>query len=228
MSDALITTLTISFANQISQEELPFLRGAVIRALGNDTVLSHNHIGNALRYAYPLIQYKRIDGCAAIMGIGDGVEHVEHLLSVFPKNMRIGRRNEQFLITNAIKEQCLLQLSSEMQSYSIRKYLPLNQTNYEQYRKLEGVIERYALIERCLVGNILSLAKGLGVFFDGQVRVVLMSVSSERLYQFKDIKMMGFDIVFKTNVMLPQFIGLGKKVSFGYGTVAPINKFKNE
>ena len=228
MSDALITTFRIRFANQICQEELPFLRGAVIREFGNDTMLSHNHIGNTLRYAYPLIQYKRIDGCATIMGIGDGVEHVECLSAIFPEIMRIGRRKEQFLITSVIKEQTLLQLSSDMHSYSIRKYLPLNQTNYEQYRLLEGVIERYALLEHCLVGIILSFAKGLGVFFEGQVRVVLTRVSNERLYQFKNIKMMGFDVVFKTNVMLPQFIGLGKKVSFGYGTVTTINEFKNE
>ncbi len=219
MTDTSITTLTVRFANRIRQEELPFLRGAVIHALGNDTVLGHNHIGDALRYAYPLIQYKRIDGCAALVGIGGGVEHVERFMALNHKTMRIGRRSEPFLIASASKEQTLLGLTPDMHCYAIENYLPFNQINYEQYRQLDSMVERCALIERCLVGNILSFAKGMGVFFDGQVRVALQSMDNGRLYPFKSIKMMGFDIVFKTNAMLPQFVGLGKKVSFGYGTV---------
>ncbi len=221
MTDPSVTTLTVRFANRIRQEELPFLRGAVIRALGDDTVLGHNHIGDGLRYAYPLIQYKRIDGCAALVGIGDGVEQVERFMAVNPPVMHIGHRSEPFLIASAVKGETLLRLTPDMHCYALEGYLPFNQTNYEQYQRLDGMVERCALIERCLVGNVLSFAKGVGVFFDGQVRVALQSVEHERLYPFKNIRMMGFDIVFKANVTLPPFVGLGKKVSFGYGTLMP-------
>lgn len=224
MTDPSITTFTMRFANHIRNEELPFLRGAVIRAIGDKTVLGHNHIGNELRYAYPLIQYKRIDGNAAIMGINEGVEHVEHFMAIHPKTMRIGHRCEQFLIDSAYKEQYPLCITPEMRCYTASKYLPLNQANYEQYKRFDSIIERYNLLEHCLIGNILSAAKGLGVFFNGQVRVALQRVENEQLYKFKTIKMMGFDIVFKTNVILPRFIGLGKKVSFGFGTVMPFNE----
>lgn len=223
MTDPSVTTLTVRFANRIRQEELPFLRGAVIRALGDDTVLGHNHIGDALRYAYPLIQYKRINGCAALVGIGHGVEHVERFMALNPKTMRIGRRSEPFLIASAVKGQTPLRLTPDMHRYALDGYLPFNQANYAQYRHLDSMVDRCALIERCLVGNILSFAKGVGVFFDGQVRVALQSVEHERLCPFKDIRMMGFDIVFKTNVTLPPFIGLGKKVSFGYGTLKDLD-----
>ena len=224
MTDTSITTFTMRFANHIRHEELPFLRGAVIRAIGDKTVLGHNHIGNELRYAYPLIQYKRIDGNAAIMGISEGVEHVERFMAIHPKTMRIGHRCEEFLIASATKEQNPLCITPEMHSYTAIKYLPLNQANYELYKQLDNIIERYNLLEHCLIGNILSAAKGLGVFFNGQVRVSLQRVENEHLYNFKTIKMMGFDIVFKTNVILPLFIGLGKKVSFGFGTVTPFNE----
>lgn len=224
MTDKLISTFTLRFVNPIRQEEILLLRGAVIRAIGDETILGHNHIGDALRYAYPLIQYKRIDGCATIVGIEHGVEHVERFMAINPRTMRIGHRSEQFLIKSAVKEHVPIQITSEMHRYTLSKYLPLNQANYEEYLQLDGMVERCALLERCLLGNILSFAKGVGVFFDGQVKVVLQSITHERLYRFKDIKMMGFDIVFKTNVLLPQYIGLGKKVSFGYGTLTMIHE----
>lgn len=226
MTDAPVTTFTVRFVNRIRQEELVYLRGAVINAIGADTILSHNHIGDELRYSYPLIQYKCIDGCAALVGVGAGVEHVERFLAVNPGKMRIGRRNEQFLITSAKKEQTQLDITPEMHCYAISRYLPLNQSNYEQYKQLDGVVERCALIERCLIGNILSFAKSMGVFFDGQVNVSLQTVSNEHFYPFKNIKMMGFDAMFKTNVVLPQYVGLGMKVSFGYGTITLVNNDK--
>ena len=60
--------LTIKFSNHISKEEIPLFRGAVISTLEQNNILFHNHNDdNSLRYSYPLIQYKRIGGCAAIV-----------------------------------------------------------------------------------------------------------------------------------------------------------------
>ncbi len=228
MTDNATKTITIKFANPISQKELPFLRGAIINVLGKDAILGHNHMGEDLRYSYPLLQYKNINGNAAIVGINDGVELAERFLEANPKEIHIGKRTEQLLIANICKEETHLSITPEMRCYAIKKYLPLNKENYEEYKRSYGLLERCSLLERCLVGNILSFAKGIGIFFDDHIRVSLQDIGDEHLYNFKTIKMMGFDIVFKTNVLLPRFIGLGKKVSFGFGTITPINESKNQ
>jgi len=57
-----IQTCLIRFRNEISFDEIPWLRGAVIHAVPETETLFHNHIGSGFRYSYPLVQYKRIGG----------------------------------------------------------------------------------------------------------------------------------------------------------------------
>jgi hypothetical protein len=53
-----IKTLTIIFNNEISQQQIPLFRGAIIDTMDNANILFHNHDEDNLRYSYPLIQYK--------------------------------------------------------------------------------------------------------------------------------------------------------------------------
>ncbi|MDR1783619.1 MAG: hypothetical protein LBR13_05100, partial [Dysgonamonadaceae bacterium] len=55
-----ISILTVRFNNEITQHEIQKFRGAVVAMLQNNNVLFHNHTDDGFRYAYPLIQYKRI------------------------------------------------------------------------------------------------------------------------------------------------------------------------
>ena len=220
MAEAEITTLVVRFTNRMRMDELSSFRGAIIHATEEADVLYHNHEGDdKLRYAYPLIQYKCIDGQAAIVCLGAGVADIERFMATNPSEVRIGNRHEQLSIVRINKEVTSLRLTTEWHSYRVSSYLPFSQENYAQYRNLGRLAERVAMLEHCLVGNILSFAKGMGVYFDGQVKVTLQDIENSQLYEFKRIKMMGFDIVFKTNALLPGYIGLGRKVSFGFGTL---------
>lgn len=83
---------TALFKNQISDEEIPFFRGAMIRLSGDDA-LFHNHNVDGFNYMYPLVQYKRIKGAAAVIGINQGAEAVERLFateSVFSFGKGVG------------------------------------------------------------------------------------------------------------------------------------------
>ncbi|WP_370799976.1 CRISPR-associated endonuclease Cas6 [Xylanibacter rarus] len=96
---------------------------------------------------------------------------------------------------------------------------PLNKINYEKYIQTDDIIEKYQILENVLVGNILSFAKGMGIYFNNKIKVTILQVDEPKVYRFKNIKMMGFDIRFKSNVSLPDYIGLGKGVSIGFGMI---------
>ena len=106
-----INILTIQFANEISQHEIPLFRGAVIHSLENKPILFHNHIGENFRYSYPLVQYKRIEGKAAIFCIGKGIEGIQELLSSKNFIYQIGRRNVDMLIESIDSSQVFMSKS---------------------------------------------------------------------------------------------------------------------
>lgn len=215
-----LNVLIVQFANPIDREEIPFFRGAIVNVVQDKgAVFFHNHTEEGLVYRYPLIQYKRIRQKAAIVCVGDGTEAIGQFFSSCDFNLNIGNRPLALEVESIKPNKVLVQVWDSMFCYTIRKWLPFNKENYEQYTKLDSLAEKYALLERLLVGNILSFAKGVGIRFDKQVECRITDVSEPMSIMHKGVNLMGFDVAFKTNVSLPDYIGLGKGVSVGKGMV---------
>ena len=73
------------------------------------------------------------------------------------------------------------------------------------------------MMEKILTGNILSFAKGLGIYLDFGVECLIQQISHSGIRKFKNVQMTAYDIEFRCNVELPDHIGLGKGVSHGFG-----------
>ncbi len=215
-----IKTFRLNFSNPISFNEIPYLRGAIIKITKKQEILFHNHDkDNTFRYDYPLIQYKRINGNAAIIFIERGTDKIIDFINNNKDLADIGNRKTTLEIEKVDANDTIVQIWESEFTYSIRKYLPLNKINYEKYIQTDDIIEKYQILENVLVGNILSFAKGMGIYFNNKIKVTILQVDEPKVYRFKNIKMMGFDIRFKSNVSLPDYIGLGKGVSIGFGMI---------
>lgn len=215
-----IKTFRLNFSTPISFNEIPYLRGAIIKITKNQEILFHNHDkDNTFRYDYPLIQYKRINGNAAIIFIERGTDKIIDFINNNKDSADIGNRKTKLEIEKVDANDTLVQIWESEFTYSIRKYLPLNKINYEKYIQTDDIIEKYQILENVLVGNILSFAKGMGIYLNNKIKVTILQVDEPKVYRFKNIKMMGFDIRFKSNVSLPDYIGLGKGVSIGFGMI---------
>ena len=218
----------VKFKNEISFSEIPQFRGAIIDSLsGKPQILYHNHEDdNSYRHSYSLIQYKRIHKKAAIFSIGEGVDALGQFLSSPKREMQIGNRKIALEIESLHPRTFLIQVWESEFSYTIRNWLPLNTDNYKKYIQLEGIGEKISFLENILIGNILSFAKGLGIEIQKQIICKLINISEPKIIEVKDVKMMSFDIEFKTNISLPDYLGLGKHASFGFGTV--VRKYNNK
>ncbi|MCQ2275711.1 MAG: hypothetical protein MJZ87_01995 [Bacteroidales bacterium] len=215
-----LNILLVQFSNPIYRDEIPAFRGAIVNALQDKGAdLFHNHKEEGLVYRYPLIQYKRIHQKAAIVCIGEGTEAIGQFFSACDFVVNIGDRPLELEVESIKPNKVLVQVWDSIFSYTIRKWLPFNKENYEQYTKLESLAEKYAMLERLLIGNILSFGKGVGIQYDKQVECKITEASEPMSIMHKGVKLMGFDVAFKSNVSLPDYIGLGKGVSVGNGMV---------
>lgn len=215
-----LPTIVIQFDNEIESKALPYFRGAVIASLEKKDILFHNHDEDKLRYSYPLIQYKRIHRKAAVMGIGKGIEVISQLLTANDFNYQIGNKKVEMRIetVNAYDNEIILTEDASFR-YRLHSWLPLNSSNYVQYQNSESLVERIQILERVLVGNILSLLKGNQIHLTEKEQIILhiTDISAQRPYIYKKVKLMAFDIEFKANIQLPQYIGIGKNASVGCG-----------
>lgn len=218
------TTLLITFNLPLTLSEVPLFRGAVLNAIteGKD-VLMHNHLDEGLRYSYPLIQYKSIGGKAAILCIDKGVDESGSMMQVCNKQVNIGRDrlHESVHVEHLFPNQTEIQVG-EAHKYSIHNWLPLNEKNFEVFNSTESTEGKLSLMEHTLVGNILSMAKGLGIFFDEKIQCKICMVLQCPAAKYKQIGLAVFDVEFLCNVNLPDYIGLGKHASVGYGIVTKL------
>ncbi len=223
-----VELLIVRFKNQIRKYELPFFRGAVISTIeSEDAVLFHNHIGNGYRYSYPLIQYKCISGQGAIVCIKSGTEEIGAFFSHFTPRLSIGNRIVEAEIDSVKAYNILVQVWDSCFDYTIHSWMPLNAENYQKYMQIEEVISRVQFLEKILVGNILSFCKGINVTVNDEITCKILHMDTPRIEKYKDTKMMTFNVTFRTNISLPNYIGLGKGASLGMGVVICKKNFKD-
>ena len=229
MSPQKINTFVIRFGNEIGFSDIPYLRSGILKVMDYDAnVLFHNHISDTeLRYSYPLIQYKRINKKDAIVCLGEGALTIGELFAKQNLNVRIREQVTELKIESLNPMSYIVQPWDAMFTYRIRKWLPLNSDNYARYIALEGVVEKTAFLEKILIGNILSMAKGLGIEVEKEIQCKILTVDSPRLMLVKGVKLMSFDVDFKSNMSIPEYAGLGKHSSLGFGIVT-IKRDKNE
>ena len=215
-----IRYLTVRFDTDLYDYELPAFRGAIVDLVGPEHTLFHNHLpAEGFLYRYPVIQYKCLGGNPVIICLDEGVDEIHHVFTRQEWTVKLGERPLTLAIKDMRINQFTLQAWEHSFPFRIRNWLALNQKNYDTYRQLTGLADRVTFLEHVLTGNILSMAKGLDWRIEREVKVQISDVSPLRWLKFKDQLLAGFDAEFATNVFLPDFIGLGKGVSIGFGVV---------
>jgi hypothetical protein len=214
-----IHVVIATFKNKISQEEIPYFRGSIIR-LSENLPLFHNHMEDGFLYGYPLVQYKRIDGHAAILGINEGGEAIKKLFEDRVRyECQLGKRPVEMELIGIRTEKFTVACLDEDQSYTIKGWLPLNSQNYRQYLDADGLVGRITMLERILVGNILSFLKGIDLYCDVPLRCRILQLDGGEPYGYKHMELLSFSVKFRTNVSLPSYIGLGKSSSLNNGVI---------
>jgi len=201
-------------------EEASRLRGF----LGNtfkEYPLLHNHYSEEkFLYSYPLVQYQIIEGLVSILGIEEGSDTLKNIFSEI-STLKLGK-NTYDVVEKIIyeKETDIRTMNYELHYKFLSPWLALNTKNHTKYMNITSWKEKKLFLNNILVGNILSMAKGLGIIVD---RKIYVKSHLEGVYtQYKSVNMRGFLGEFKVKFQIPDFFGLGKGVSHGFGTVKEI------
>lgn len=198
------------------------LRGYFANLFGKESDLFHNHDGAGRSlYRYSRIQYKVVDRMPVLVGIDDGGRLLaERFLNI--KELDIDGKTIPLRHKNIISEEVAVGLGENLVAYEFATpWFPLNQANYRAYEKLDAVRQKKQL-KSILIGNILSVLS-VGNYFAEEKIMVHLNLQPPRFSKFKNQKILVFQGSFVTNAILPDYIGLGKSVARGYGTIRKVD-----
>ena len=194
------------------------LRGYFANLFGKESDLFHNHGDQGQpQYRYSKIQYKVVNGRPMMMGIGEGATLiVERFLKI--KEINIDDRFYTLQQKHLTSEEMKVSQNGLLYAYEfVNPWMPLNDKNFSLYLE-KNKPDKEDQLKGILINNMISFCKAVNYNIEKNIMVHL-ELKSPRFANFKNQRMLVFSGKFITNLLLPNYIGLGKSVARGYGTI---------
>ena len=199
------------------------VRGFFGERFGDYTLIHHHLNGGKLIYKTPLIQYKVFKGKPLVIGINEGGDVLRKIYEDLD-SLKVDSYEYE------IKEKTIVIRTDDFEAtdtpiiYSfLTPWLALNEENYEKYCSLNTWDERKRLLERILVGNIISVSKSVGYTIAMPINAEIIKIKEVNT-KLKGNPMIGFVGRFSINFKIPPYWGIGKSVSRGFGTIVKCDK----
>jgi hypothetical protein len=180
----------------------------------------HHHSDES--YHYPLIQYKRINNVLSIIGINKYADIINDKLSNLEQlTLKPGI---DIRIKNIKVQNSTFTLNKDLYSYRfISPWIALNKKNYEIQKKNRNNFLSSDFLEKILIGNILTMYNGVDVFINERIKVSIFRRKPSHIIAHNN-RFIGLYIEFACNMNIPEYFGLGKSVSKGFGMISEIVK----
>lgn len=205
---------------QLKTRDAHKLRGYFGDLFKEQSPLLHNHYQDgSLRYRYPQVQYKVVEQTPFLVGLNEGADLLTQLFLKI-KEIDIDGKNYPIQSKNISQQQKEIGFSNELHEYKFETlWMGLNQQNYSKFANLNSDKEKEDMLNSILTGHILGLFRTFGVALKPDERIMVKHKLQQKSTNFKGQKMLAFTGRFICNVKLPDYIGLGKSTSRGFGTI---------
>lgn len=186
--------------------------------------LFHNHLpdGKSIyRSRGAPFQFKVINNEVYILALNEGVDFATSFQWPDAITIPLGRGKivAELELASKIKKQASFRPSGMWCYRNISPYIALNQDKHKFYLSLSEEGKRKT-IEKGITNHILTAAKWCGIKVAHRIRTNLIQTKKGVPLRVKDnLSFMPFDVMFECNTEIPDYIGIGKFVSRGYGTV---------
>jgi len=199
------------------KEDAAKLRGYIAGRFKQYPILHHHLEEAGYLYTYPRIQYKQIEGTPLVLGIEEGADILKKISDEI-EGLKLGKSVYKVASIQMTQMNAEFGPCRENNHYKfVTHWLALNPANYERYKGINDWKEKKEFLNGILAGNILSMCKGLDYVVDRKLYV--HSRLDDEKVEYKGVPMIGFTGEFRVNFRIPEFFGLGKGVSQGFGVV---------
>ncbi len=214
-----LAILHLSFQQPLEKSAMRFFKRAMdakIQAAGLGDLQS----GSSKPHYYPLIQYQHQRGCPQILAIGQGLHQLQ---AVFKQqevlHLEWKGQTQVFNLETVDLKQCRPQMQQEHLNYEIQDWIALNPANYKAFKKIRDPQAQQAFLENKLKAHLLAFAKGIDWHVEAQIELNIHKIPNVKTVLHRSATVLAFHVQFSCNMLLPDGIGLGKGVSFGFGSI---------
>jgi len=212
--------LQIVFDKKFNSWDIPKLRAAIIEKTKRESDLFHNHFDDEKYiYRYPLIQYKIKDKKPCLICLKEATEDIHYLLKERDFTFNINGKKYEFEIEDVRLRYVNIQTWDREFRYNVHNYIALNQENYKQYKTIDSLAERVEFLEEKLYNHIKTFAVEMDAHMPVELKSRIIEIKNEKYIEYKGVFHLTFSLNFKSNLYIPNYVGIGKGTSIGFGIV---------
>lgn len=213
-----LNMVKVAFDTHIHSKEIAAFQAAWTQRVGT-AELSKNQMPGY----YPLVQYKTRRSYdqqqPLVVILGKHPKLFQRLNQHGEWEANLNGRKIQMKIAHARANQYQLQLKRQMLPFTIFNYQALCTQHYRQYQQCTTQTNKLDYLAYVLHHHLLNFARGVDWQPKGELKVEVTRILREKTIPYQGIKAHCFDLQFRVNAFLPEYIGLGRGLRKGFGTV---------
>jgi len=169
---------------------------------------------------YPMVQYRSVEGKAAIVGVGKGVEALQLFKEFEIPSVSLGKRTHTYSMIESRERHWETSLSNTLMTYKVRQWIPFPPKKVNQWNAEKRLLKRAELLDRALFGNFFHVMDDLDLNIQrSDLELFVCDLEKEQYVDCFRVKKMALDATFMTNFPLPENIGLGQGSALGFGRI---------
>ena len=220
----IVKIIQVQFPNNpMNNFDIPKLRGFFANRYPKCDLI-HNHLADGrFKYGYPSIQFKVLNRIPTLIGLSEGFDILKEVFQDVDELVIAGEKAKIWEKSIQIREDNFGQTDSFFDYQFTSPWMALKEENYETFKTLDR-IEKQQFLRHLLRENLKTVSKGFCYNIPNIESVKVEGYFKPRPMNFKNIRMVCFTGEFTTNFLLPDYLGIGKQVARGFGTVKRVSR----
>jgi len=220
-----IKSILIKYKTDKPVRKTPYqVKGVIMRQFPNEEIVPMLNGQYRKKFLYPRIQVKVFNEEILLVGLNQGVDPILKLQGRI-KELNFGDISFQIQESEIQEKTELFYLTSTLYKYRfVSDWVALNHSTKNKYHPSNDS-DRLQFLNKLLGENLVFIAREMGFEFEKNIfsKINISSLNPSRL----DHKGWGaFDGGFHTNLILPNYIGIGNGITSGHGAI--LREFSDE
>ena len=220
-----INSVVVKIKTDRPVQKTPYqVKGVLMKNFPNEEIVPMLNGSYRKKYLYPRIQVKILDEEILLVGLSQGVDPILKIQEEI-KDLNFGDITFEVLDKSIIEESEAFLFASSLQKYEFASnWVALNANTSKQFDSKNNE-EKLQFLNNLIAKNIVFISQDIGFELPENIYSQI-TVSSLEATKMEQNGWRAFDGKFSTNLIMPDYLGIGNGITRGFGTILNIDKYE--
>ena len=220
-----INSVVVKIKTDRPVQKTPYqVKGVLMKNFPNEEIVPMLNGSYRKKYLYPRIQVKILDEEILLVGLSQGVDPILKIQEEI-KDLNFGDITFEVLDKSIIEESEAFLFASSLQKYEFASnWVALNANTSKQFDSKNNE-EKLQFLNNLIAKNIVFISQDIGFELPENIYSQI-TVSSLEATKMEQNGWRAFDGKFSTNLIMPDYLGIGNGITRGFGTISNVDKYE--